>query len=52
MLAAEYERLNPGWRDGCTLPIIFSVNGGMLANVLSHAVRRLLPPSVRAQLMQ
>lgn len=52
MLAAEYERLNPGWPDGCTLPIIFSVNGRMLAHVLSRALRRLLPPSVRAQLVQ
>ncbi len=49
-LAAEYERLNPDWRKGCTLPILFSVNAGMLHNALSRTFRRVLPRSKRAEL--
>lgn len=49
-LAAEYERLNPNWRTGSTLPILFSVNVGMLLNALSRTFRRVLPRSKRAEL--
>lgn len=42
-LAAEYERLNPHWRDGCSLPIIFSVDASLIRTAVSRTLRRLLP---------
>lgn len=42
-LAAEYERLNPDWRDGCSLPIIFSLDGGLVRAALARTLRRLRP---------
>lgn len=42
-LHAEYERLNPTWREGHTLPIIFSVNGTLVRTVARRTLRRLRP---------
>ncbi len=43
-LAEHYEKLNPQWRDGLTLPILFSVDARLvrynLTRVLRRAVRR------------
>ncbi|MGB5811034.1 MAG: hypothetical protein WBG86_10925 [Polyangiales bacterium] len=44
-LATEYERLNPDWQKGYTMPILFSVNLGMLAHSLARTMRRALPRS-------
>lgn len=42
-LHAEYERLNPTWREGHTLPIIFSVNTTLVRTVARRTLRRLRP---------
>lgn len=42
-LVGEYERLNPDWQEGNTLPILFSVNPGMLVHVVARTARRALP---------
>jgi len=43
-LLATYERLNPNWRDGFTLPILFSVD----ARLVAHNVRRMVRRAVAA----
>ena len=39
----EYLRLNPDWRDGNTLPIIFSVDPTLIRTVTKRTLRRLRP---------
>lgn len=41
-LAKRYERLNPGWRDGTTLPILFSVDTRLIRHNLTRVTRRTL----------
>ena len=40
-LIEEYERLNPGWREGRTMPLLLPVNGRTLAHTIGRTVRRL-----------
>ncbi len=40
-LAARYEELNPQWRDGVTLPILFSVDARLVRTNLIRVARRL-----------
>lgn len=39
-LAARYEALNPRWRDGFMLPILFHVNGGLVRHTARRVLRR------------
>jgi hypothetical protein len=39
-LAAHYEALNPTWRDGVSLPILFSVDGLLERRTLARVWRR------------
>ncbi len=39
-LAAHYEALNPDWRAGVTLPILFSVDARLVRHNLARVVRR------------
>lgn len=42
-LHSRYEQLNPTWRQGHTLPIIFSVDGTLVRTVARRTIRRLRP---------
>ncbi len=46
-LHAHYERLNPEWQQGVTLPIIFSVNVRMARHVFARTARRAVPRAWR-----
>ena len=39
-LAERYEELNPDWRAGVTLPILFTVDGRLIVHNLARVVRR------------
>lgn len=41
-LAERYDELNPSWRDGVSLPILFSVDARLVAHNLTRVVRRTL----------
>lgn len=41
-LAARYEELNPTWRDGVTMPILFSVDARLVAHNARRVTRRAL----------
>ncbi len=41
-LAVKYDELNPSWRDGVSLPILFSVDARLVAHNLARVVRRTL----------
>ena len=46
-LAERYEELNPQWRDGVTLPILFSVDARLVWTNLTRVIRRLRPRELK-----
>jgi hypothetical protein len=44
-LGEVYERLNPRWREGRTLPILFSVDATLVRTVARRTLRRVRPRS-------
>jgi len=40
-LARKYERLNPHWREGYSIPLIFAVDGGLIYHNVKRGTRQL-----------